>query len=159
MFFKRNLISNCFYFFQAKSYSGCLSNVPYNSRKLHFCRSDYGLQIPGWSQVNWIVSTKLFITICFKVFRLMTLFMGESVRRLSEALILPFNCSRYAKQMQREYLVFEKDYKSALEVLGISTNQLKASLDCFSLVADSFHRNLSQIDRTKLAMLPFLKFT
>jgi hypothetical protein len=83
----------------------------------------------------------------------MTLFMSESVRRLSEALILPFNCSRYARQMQREYFIFEQDYKTVLEDLGIKTNALKASLASFAQVAQSFHQNLTQIDRTKYHLI------
>jgi hypothetical protein len=86
----------------------------------------------------------------------MSLFIGESVRRISEALILPFNCTRYARQMQLEFSLFEQEIKKILEQLDIGTEKVRNSLASFVAVADSFHANLTKIDRTKYVFYLFI---
>ena len=73
---------------------------------------------------------------------------AESVRRLANSLILPFNVTRYATVLQAEFIDFQNEYQDVLDSLNIKLDHLKHSLDSFKDVAEKFHERLAQSDKT-----------
>ena len=84
-----------------------------------------------------------------KTFKISTTFIAEAIRRLSESLILPFNCKRYANVLKEEYFIFEKEYQEFFDKIGVKLDKLKSSIQSFGLEAEKFHTRLYSIDLTK----------
>ena len=79
---------------------------------------------------------------------------AEIIRTISDSLILPFNVKTYANELIREYKAFEEKNKDFME------NELKIKLDYFrssiynlSSAAESFHKRLSAVDKTKYHLI------
>lgn len=85
----------------------------------------------------------------FKSFKLITVIVGELTRRISEALILPFNCATYAEELEKEFLDFENTYKSDFAAYKIDFDPLRWAISNFSRVAIDFHKRLSLLDKSK----------
>jgi hypothetical protein len=66
---------------------------------------------------------------------------------------LPFNCSRYATELQREFDEFSRQYGKELNNLNITLGDLGASISNFSRVAHQFHERLDKIDKNQLIFL------
>ncbi len=79
----------------------------------------------------------------------MAIVMSELTRTLSESLILPFNCTRYAHEMHKMLKTFEKNYGALLSSHGISLNGLNDAIGNYTLAAELFHKRLVNIDRTQ----------
>ena len=78
---------------------------------------------------------------------------AELLRRMADSLILPFNLNTYAKEIQKEYDLFEAEYKNDLDALNISLLRLKSSISNFTRVAADFHKRLESIDKTKIHLI------
>ena len=85
----------------------------------------------------------------FETFRMVGVIVGELLRRLTEQLILPFNVSRFAKELEKEYSSFEDDYKIYLAGLNIKLDQLEFSIKNLTKVSGDFMNRLSSIDKSK----------
>ena len=74
---------------------------------------------------------------------------AETIRSMSSSLILPFNCVTYAKQLQKEFEKFSAKYKSKLDELNISTDNLNKSINDFMTATTKFHYRLGLLDKTE----------
>ena len=79
----------------------------------------------------------------------MTIVIGELVRRLSDSLILPFNCISYSNEIQREFDNFVKENKLFLNELNISLDMFELAVKNFSSSTFKFHQKLNQLDKKK----------
>ena len=79
----------------------------------------------------------------------MTIVASELARRMADSLILPFNINTYASELKKEMEYFLEDNESLLNELNINLDYLIKSINDFALEADSFHKRLSQADKTK----------
>lgn len=73
--------------------------------------------------------------------------VSELSRRLSDELILPFNCSSYSSQLQIELKLFKNAYKEKLDELNINLDKLELSISNFIAAARNFHTKLSALDK------------
>lgn len=85
----------------------------------------------------------------------MTTIIGEMTRRVSEALILPFDCVTYAKSIENEFKGFINNYKADLDDFQIDLMPLKLAISNFTRNAQDFHSRLNSLDKTKLARLAY----
>jgi hypothetical protein len=98
----------------------------------------------GKHKKNYII-----VVAYLKSFRLITIVVGELTRRLTEALILPFNCVTYAESLYNEFSDFEKIYKADFDSYQLDLNHLKWAISNFTRNAQDFHKRLNEIDTSK----------
>lgn len=80
---------------------------------------------------------------------MITAIVGELTRRISEALVLPFNCITYAEEIEKELASFEETYAADFAEYGIDFNPLRWATRNFTRVATEFHKRLDSIDKSK----------
>ena len=78
---------------------------------------------------------------------------SELLRRMTDRLILPFNCVNYANELIKEYKHFEETYKNDLNQLNIGLDHFKAAVYNFSWNANEFHKRLDAIDKQKFHLI------
>jgi hypothetical protein len=74
---------------------------------------------------------------------------SELIRRLSDSLILPFNCNNYARELEKALDQFEKTHSAYLNKMNISFDYFKASVHNFTLASSYFMKRLSKLDKTQ----------
>lgn len=79
----------------------------------------------------------------------MTTIIGEMARRVSESLILPFNCTTLAKSIESESNAYLKTYQSIFDSYQIDVNPLKWAISNFTRNAQDFHLRLDSLDKSK----------
>jgi hypothetical protein len=89
--------------------------------------------------------------LCFnlKSFKAVTTVVAELARRLSDSLILPFNCNNYATDMKNMMADLKKTYGSELNSQGISLNDLEEVINNYEKASLKFHERLDKIDKTQ----------
>ncbi len=75
--------------------------------------------------------------------------IAEFGRRMSDSLILPFNCSSYAEQLKIELNSFKTMYSSQLVNLKVSLDKLDKSINNFSLSAKFFHERFDSLNQNE----------
>jgi hypothetical protein len=85
----------------------------------------------------------------FDIFRLTTHIIGEYIRRLSGALILPYNSTTYACELQKEFKLFSSEYSSFFSELNIKLDYLNQSIEIFYSESVKFHSRLAKIDKSE----------
>ena len=73
----------------------------------------------------------------------------ELLRVASESLILPIDVVNSAKELKKDFSIFESRHKAELENLGISLDQFRESVDNLTSVAMRFQERLDKLDKTK----------
>ena len=71
--------------------------------------------------------------------------IAEFGRRMSDSLILPFNCSSYAEQLEIELKSFRNMYSLKLDNLNVSLVKLEKSINNFAISAKLFHERLNSL--------------
>lgn len=85
----------------------------------------------------------------FKTLSLIATVIAEFGRRMSDSLILPFNCSSYAEQLKIELNSFKTMYSSQLVNLKVSLDKLDKSINNFSLSAKFFHERFDSLNQNE----------
>ncbi len=83
----------------------------------------------------------------FKAMKLLSTISTELIRRLSDSLILPFNCNNYAQELTEAYHEFEKANLQYLNMINVSVVYFKKSIENFTAIASDFTNRLSKIDK------------
>lgn len=91
----------------------------------------------------------MLLLLLIKAFKVITSVVGELARRMSESLVLPFNCVTYAEELERELQSFEKMYASDFSEYKIDFSSLRLAAQNFTRIASEFHKRLNLIDKTK----------
>ena len=84
-----------------------------------------------------------------KSFKAIASVVAELARRLSDSLILPFNCINYATDMKKMLDDLKIKYGTVLDQQKISLTDLEAVINNFGKAAASFHSRLEKIDKTQ----------
>jgi len=80
---------------------------------------------------------------------------AELMRRITDNIILPFNCKSYANELINEVEIFQSAFEEDFKEINISLNDFRASIYNFSVNANDFHRRLEIVDKRRLHS-PFL---
>ena len=68
---------------------------------------------------------------------------------VSDSLILPFNALTYAKQIEREFELFNRTYETQLTELDMDIKLFQTAVELFVQEAERFHQRLATVDRNK----------
>ena len=110
------------------------------------------IQIKGWyatyhtSYETYNLVTK-YIDPGFKAMKLLATISTELIRRLSDSLILPFNCNNYAKELNEAYNQFESDNLEYLNKMNVTIVHFKNSIENFTSIASEFMIRLKNLDK------------
>jgi hypothetical protein len=74
---------------------------------------------------------------------------AELVRRVSGALVLPFDTSVFGSELENYYDKFSAKYKSQLESLNVSLADLERAVQGFKRETRNFDQKLLLIDRNQ----------
>ena len=85
----------------------------------------------------------------FTSIRLMALIISEMVRQLSDSLILPFNCIRYAKQLEIELGLLKYQFKKEIDNNVFSFTKLDYAISNFTRAAKHFHQLVRTLDKNE----------
>ena len=87
----------------------------------------------------------------FKIqsFKAVATVVAELARRLSDDLILPFNCINYATDMKSMLDDLKINYGEILNEQNISLNPLQEVINNYENAARKFHQRLDKIDKTQ----------
>lgn len=84
---------------------------------------------------------------CQKASELLSKVMAEIVRSMSSSLIVPFNCSRYANVLNREFVKFQARFGDIFQEIDVKLDDLNSTLTNFTRVAEKFHQRLNSLNK------------
>jgi hypothetical protein len=80
----------------------------------------------------------------------MTIIVSEIVRKISDSVIIPFDCITYGKQMKIELDSLKVQYKKEINDLNLkSFKKINLAIENFTQAATEFHNRISSLDKNE----------
>ena len=89
------------------------------------------------------------LNFCLQSFKAISTVVAELARRLSDSLILPFNCNEYADDMKIMLVDLKLKYGADLNNQNIKLDGLEESINNYAKASKQFHERLNKIDKSQ----------